>query len=216
MAIQRRVYETGIYRSIERTPGVVDSPFGERIVAADGKHIIARAERLGPLERKHWQEHAKRLALATIHSTTPTLPVKRPSAMEAGHTAERLLGWLELMTKARDVGETDKALWYAFAVGRYYESLRIRPSEPYAARGRKWKAERISVGRVNKKKAELRRAEWLRIAGEVIHDDQYLKSRIEVCRCVARRAAKNPKTGKTYNARIIFNAIRDRLPNLRK
>jgi hypothetical protein len=133
MAIQRRKSDTGIYRHVERDLGTIKTPHGERLIPADGQHILAEIERLAELELKHWQQHAKRLALATMRS--PMQAVKRPRAAEPAHTAERLLAWLERMIEARDAGDTDKALWRAFVVGRFYESLRVRPREPAAKYG---------------------------------------------------------------------------------
>ncbi|MDO8629203.1 MAG: hypothetical protein Q7R41_01815 [Phycisphaerales bacterium] len=167
MAIRRRIEDTGIYRHVDHIIGTVPSPCGERTIVADGEHIVARARRLQPLERKHWQQHAKRLALATIRSTTATLPVKRPAAFEAGHTAERLLRWLELMTKARNAGETDKALWYAFAVGRYYESLLVRPFEPSVLRENKAGAGRTSGRTTTRQAAERRARTWAILKAEI-------------------------------------------------
>jgi len=145
MAIRRRVYDTGIYRHLERDIGTVEGPHGERLIPADGQHILARIGTLAELEPKHWQQHAKRLALGIMRS--PSLPVKRPSGAEPAFTAERLLSWLEGMIEARDAGATDKALWRAFVVGRFYESLRIRPSEPLAVFGRRARKRGSNAGK---------------------------------------------------------------------
>src|SRR3972149_1668224 len=105
MAIRRCVTDTGIYRHVERSVGTVESPYGQRLIPADSQHFIARIKRLAELEPRYWQQHSKRLALGIM--SPPMLLVKRPTANEPAHTAERLLDWLEQMIEARDAGETD-------------------------------------------------------------------------------------------------------------
>ncbi|MFH1108723.1 MAG: hypothetical protein V1790_05965 [Planctomycetota bacterium] len=158
MAIKRRVSDTGIYRHVERTIGTVESPYGERLIPADGQHILARMETLAELEPRHWQQHAKRLALGIMRSTT--LPVKRPTGAEPAFTAERLLTWLERMIAARDAGDTDKALWRAFVVGRFYESLRVRPSEPLAVFGRRARNRGRNAGKGRAAKYQAMYPKW--------------------------------------------------------
>lgn len=119
MAIERRVEDTGIEKRLTYTAAT----------DADKRALIAHAQRLIDRERRNWRRDAERLARSVLESSTAIPAAKRD--------ADELLYVLVCMDKARAAGDADTALWLAYKVGTWVDSLHTRKQEHHALRGRK-------------------------------------------------------------------------------
>jgi len=142
-----------------------------------------------------------------------TLPVGANEVVRAAHAAYTdAVAWEQAVRS----GDGSTAGFQAYRLAEFVSGLAYTTLTPYLWRDELRRQQGRNVGRTNRAGPARRHAEWLRIAREVLAADRFCKSTMEVCRRVSRRADKNPKTGKPYAPRVIFNAIGRQLTTRRK
>jgi len=113
-------------------------------------------------------------------------------------------------------GDAKAAGHYAYQVSEFLSYIDYSVMTVYLLRDYENGRRRFFGGRGNKKRFESVHAEWLRIARDVQETNRFARTKLAVCRIVAHRAGKNPKTGKPYNPDRVYRAIGDQLKNIQR